>query len=341
LVFVGEKSPRLFSTSPDRRTDDPKPALARIGSILVTLLIEGVVDCGRARAYYELSTRELQRDLKKLREIGKEFGFSITTIRGGRAFLHWDRPRPSRLANGKADTTTTVARIVAALGAPIASELPEAADQAAETRNEFLSVRGPVAFDRELVNATYAALKSASARHARVEFEYKPNNGARSLRRVEPYHAIVRSGRTYLLGYDLDRRAWRKFALDAISGKIRLAGTFTPRRIPDEYLASRAVGWFSGSERVDVTIRVAAVAAGAIRSLAWAEDQKIEPLDDGGLELTLGFCDLGEAVRWTLSFGDAAVLIAPPQAVALARHTIDRLAGAYAAESGVHRRRTG
>jgi len=141
---------------------------------------------------------------------------------------------------------------------------------------------------------------------------------------------------------NLDRRAWRKFALDAISGKIRLAGTFTPRRVPDEYLAARAVGWFSGSERVAVTVRVAAIAAAAVRSLEWGEDQRIEPLEDGGLEVTLGFCDLGDAVRWALGFGDAAIVVSPPQAVALARHTIERLADAYNEESGARRtRRTG
>jgi predicted DNA-binding transcriptional regulator YafY len=326
--------------STDRRTDDPSPSLARIGSILVKLLIDGTLDCAKTRAYYDLSVREMQRDLRKLREIGKTNGFSITKIRGGRAFLHWDRPRPSRLLD-RADDATTIARIIAALGAPIASELPEVAS-GAEPRDGFLHVRGPVALDRDRVQATYAALKSASAGPARVEFSYKANNGVRSLRRVEPYHAIVRNGRTYLVGYDLDRRAWRMFALDAISGKIRLAGTFTRRRVPDEYLADRAVGWFVGSDRIDVTIRVAAVAAAAVRSRAWGDDQRIEPLEDGGLEVTLGFCDLGEAVRWALSFGDAAMVVAPPQAVALARHTIERLADAYGDESAAQRsRRTG
>jgi len=148
-----------------------------------------------------------------------------------------------------------------------------------------------------------------------------------------PYHVVVRVGRCYLVGYDLARRDWRYFALDAMNGPLRKMGTFKPRVVPERFLAERAVGWISGTGNVDVTIRLSPVVAASVTSRTWQHAQCCVERLDGSTDLSLTFGDLGEAVRWALSFGPEARIIAPANAIAFARETIDRLAQAYADET--------
>jgi predicted DNA-binding transcriptional regulator YafY len=196
-------------------------------------------------------------------------------------------------------------------------------------RKGFLHVREALPRNGQRVADVFSFLKEAAAGPARVEFSYKPARGARAVRQVEPYHAVVRSGRCYLVGYDLGRRDWRHFALDAVTGPMRKVGTFTPRAVPERFLAARAVGWIHGADPIDVTIRLSPVVAAAVTARTWQATQRTVERPDGSVDISLALSDLSEAVRWAFSFGPEAVVIAPAQAVSLARQTIDRLARAY------------
>jgi predicted DNA-binding transcriptional regulator YafY len=319
------------------RTDAPSRTVARIGWILLTLLYDGVVDYAACIDRFGISRREFQRDLLKIREIGRGHGFTVSHITGGRVLLHASARRIERLSAKTRDVTATLGRIAAALGGPIERELRGAiGSEKVDPHRGFLHVREATPRESERVAGACAFLEEAAAGPARVEFSYKPARGARAIRRVEPYHVIARSGRYYLVGYDLMRRDWRQFALDAITGPMRKEGTFTPRAVPERFLAEHAVGWIRGSAALDVTIRLSPVVAAAVTSVIWQSGQRVARWPDGSAEITLAFEDLGEAVRWSLRFGAEAIVIAPPEAVAFARETVDGIARAYA--SGVARK---
>lgn len=316
---------------PRRRSDALSDSVARIGWMLVMLLTHGVMDVAQCEDVFRRSRREVQRDLRQLRTFGKDFGFSITPVRGGRVFLHSKNGGIARLSRRSGNAAATLARIAAALGAPVEGELRDAIGQicAIGESDGFLHLREAAPRDAARVTETFALLKAAAAAHARVEFPYTTSQRNTAVRTVEPYHVIVRSGRSYLVGYDLGRRDWRKFALDAIGRPIRKVGTFTRRIVPPHLLADRAVGWFSGSVRIDVTVRFSALVAAAVTGQQWQREQRVTPLADGGAEIVLAFADLGEAVRWALRFGPEAAIVAPPEAVALARGIVERIARTY------------
>lgn len=318
-----------------KRKDTPSAHVARIGWILVTLLCERVVDYGTCIDRFGISRREFQRDLLKIREMGKERGFSVSRIMGGRVFLHAPEGFVGRLSVKNDDALDTLSRIAAALGGPIERELRKAiGERSVDQRHGFLHVRDVLPNDSEHVGGVFAFLKEAADGPARVEFSYKPARGARAVRRVEPYHVVARSGRYYLVGYDLRRRDWRYFALDAISGPMSKDGTFQRQTVPERFLVERAVGWIHGSAPIEMTVRVTSVVAASIAARTWQHDQRVVSLDDGGAEITLGFDDVGEGVRFALGFGAEALVVAPPEAVAAARQIADSIAARYAEAAG-------
>ncbi len=331
---MSKSAGRPYGKLARKRTDAPSDHLARIAWILVTLLTDGALEYAACIDRFGISRREFQRDLHKLREIGKSCGFTISAITSGRVLLQVSSRRIERLSAKSRDQMATLARIAEALGGPVERELRAAVgDAPVDRRAGFLHVRGPVPNDGGRVTGVYTFLEEAAAAAARVEFWYTPAHALRASRRVEPYHVVLRSGRYYLVGYDLARRDWRFFALDAIAGPMRKDGTFMPRLVPERFLAERAVGWIRGSRTVDVTIRVSPRVVAAVTACSWQREARVATLPDGGADITLSFDDLGEAVRWTLSYGAEVVVVAPPDAVALARRTLGEIAGAYAGEA--------
>lgn len=204
----------------------------------------------------------------------------------------------------------------------------------ADPRAGFLQVREPLPATSDHVTRRFEELKAAAAGPARVEFDYTPAKGARARRRVEPYHIVARSGRYYLVAYDLARRDWRLFAVDAIGDAIVREGTFTRRTVPERFLSERAVGWITGPRGGDVTVALSALIAVAVGARTWQQGQRFTFTPDGGAQITLRFEDLSEAVRWALQFGTEATVVGPPEAVLLALETAARIAQAYALAVG-------
>ncbi len=313
-----------------RHTDAPALHVARLGWMLLTLLGDGVLECADCMHRFGISRRQLQRDLRDLRKIGESQGLVIEPTKGGRVFGYYTGRRAASYVTRNRSAAQTLARIATALGGPAESEMREAiGETSADMRGGFLHLREVAPSDRGRLAKVFAFLKDAAGGPARVEFFYTPARGSRGVRRVEPYHVIARAGRYYLLAYDLERRDWRQFALDAIGGPWRKIGTFTRRAIPERMLTERAVGWIRGAQSTEVTIRVSALIAAAVGSRTWQREQRVLQLPDGGAEITMSFEDLNEAVRFALGFGTEAVVLSPPEAVALARETVAKIARAY------------
>lgn len=314
-----------------RRADAPSEHVARIGWMLITLLCDGVLEYARCIDLFGISPRQFQRDIRQIRDLGRPHGFAISPSKGGRVFLSAAPRRAVTLGSKSRNVTAALARLAAAFGGPIAREMQDAIGEiAADPRAGFLQVREPLPAASDRVTRCFEELKAAAAGPARVEFIYTPAKGARARRRVEPYHIVARSGRYYLVAYDLARRDWRLFALDAIGDAIVREGTFTPRAVPERFLSERAVGWMTGSKGGDVTVRLSALIAAAVGARMWQRGQRFVCLPDGGAQITLAFEDLNEAVRWALQFGTEATIAAPSEAVLLARETAARIAQAYA-----------
>jgi predicted DNA-binding transcriptional regulator YafY len=72
----------------------------------------------------------------------------------------------------------------------------------------------------------------------RIRFGYVAASGAPSRRHVEPHRLVSLGRRWYLVGYDLDRQAWRSFRLDRLTEPAGSGARFRPRELPAENAAA-------------------------------------------------------------------------------------------------------
>jgi predicted DNA-binding transcriptional regulator YafY len=164
-----------------------------------------------------------------------------------------------------------------------------------------------------------------------VSFEYDPGKGAKTTRRVEPYRLLIRSGSYYLVGYDLEKKGWRFFALDRICSVPTRAGTIQRlRQVPPAYESSDTIGFFKSSgAAIVVTVELTPAVAASATSRRWQAAQCVEQLPGGHARISFEVTEIGEVVRWALGFGREARIVGPPEAVEIARKTIVDIAAAY------------
>jgi predicted DNA-binding transcriptional regulator YafY len=156
-----------------------------------------------------------------------------------------------------------------------------------------------------------------------VRFRYRPGVAPAEERTVDPYRVIVRSGRYYLVGYDVTRRDWRLFALDAILGLPAKAGSIrTDRPVPEAYTNTDVLGFIKDPGRaVAVTVEFSAKVAAAA-SRFWQRDQRIEKaLRRPGSPHRVGLRSGGGG----RSDGADARVVSPPAAVQAARDLAEQL----------------
>jgi predicted DNA-binding transcriptional regulator YafY len=321
-----------FGQGRARSKDEPSLAAFRKIALLVDLVRHRTVVADTYQRKWSINARTLQRDLTQLRRIGARLGFRISSRDNSRIELT-SFERPARRTTGDA-AEPLIARLGAAFGEPLLRQLGELATDG-DANTSFLHFAAPLILDgsrvADVTNAVRDAMRSESG-PCRMRFRYIGRDGTTSERTVEPAHITVRSGRYYLVAYDVDRRAWRVFALDMIDGTPRRAGSIAQRRpVPAAYANDDAIGFIRGGERVhDVVVEIAAPLAASVASRVWQERQIVQHLPNGRARITLHVTDPAEVVRWAFGFAPDARIVAPPDAVRLAA----QLAHALAREHG-------
>ena len=90
--------------------------------------------------------------------------------------------------------------------------------------------------------AAVGTLADAVAQSARVAFTYTDQHDRASERVIAPHRHILRGGRWYVVGFDIDRDDWRLFRLDRMREVRALPGVFAAREFPfasvEEWLTS-------------------------------------------------------------------------------------------------------
>ncbi|MCK7621812.1 WYL domain-containing protein [Streptomyces sp. RS10V-4] len=81
-------------------------------------------------------------------------------------------------------------------------------------------------------SAALGVIADAVAHHGRIEFHYTDRRNRTSTRLVEPYRYILRTGRWYLIAFDLGRDDWRAFCLDRMTDLTPVPGTHRPHEFP-------------------------------------------------------------------------------------------------------------
>ena len=301
--------------------------------MLLVLIREGFVTYDWYRRSFELSSRQFARDLRHLRQIGAGLDVRISNQVEGRArLISIAGKNRLRDVDGAPDHRVMIQIIARALGTPVARQLGITDDAAPDSRR-FLAFALPTLVEGSAVATTFEALRAAHARNARLRFRYRSGK-TQAVREVEPYRVLVRSGRYYLIAFDVaPRKGWRYFALDQIVGPLSRAGTFKPRPLPSSYRDTDTVGMLQGGPAIEVTVRLSPVVAASATSRLWQKTQRVRQRPDGSADITFTVNDAGEAVRWALGFGAEAEVVAPESAVQSARDIATALQRRYARAS--------
>jgi predicted DNA-binding transcriptional regulator YafY len=117
-----------------------------------------------------------------------------------------------------------------------------------------------------------------------------PEGRQRPLRRAEPHHLVARSGRWYLVAWDLDREDWRIYRADRIAPRTHAGPTFRPRELPGGNVRTFVASRFKGSEGADVWPCTGEVILDLpARDVSpYVGDGVVEELPDGRSRVTLG-----------------------------------------------------
>lgn len=165
-----------------------------------------------------------------------------------------------------------------------------------------------------------------------LAFEYKKLGGSQhESRRVQAYHLGCVENQWYLFGFDLGRQQLRTFALPRMR-KVRDTGARFKR--PADFSISKhlgdSFGVFKGKARHRVRIHFDEFASRLVGERQWHPSQKIKPLRNGELELTLELGSLEEIERWILSWGAHARVLEPRALVDQVCGVVERIAKTYA-----------
>lgn len=167
----------------------------------------------------------------------------------------------------------------------------------------------------------FGRLAEAVVRRREVAFGYRKLGGERTEpRRLQPYHLGEVDQCWYVIGRDLDRGALRTFALPRIRGLKVLKTQF---EVPDDfdgvaYLGSSFGVWVDPERpgfKQEVRIELSGYAAQLVQERRWHPSQQVSPLNARSTRVEVRFevGRLEELVRWTLSWGGKAKVLAPAE----------------------------
>jgi predicted DNA-binding transcriptional regulator YafY len=214
-----------------------------------------------------ISDRTVRRDVDRLRELG----YRIRAIKGPDGGYRLDAG--SELPPLLFDDDQAVALAVALQTVGLAGTgFEEPAARALATVRQVMPARlrhridalrvtavpeSRAADEQPVATDVLVALGSAVRAREVLRFDYgsdhpESEGTLRPPRRVEPHHLVTRSGRWYLVAWDLDREDWRTYRADRITPRTHAGPTFEPRPLPGGDVRTFVAGRFKGSDGADV-----------------------------------------------------------------------------------------
>ncbi|MDF0644300.1 MAG: transcriptional regulator [Nitrospira sp.] len=159
---------------------------------------------------------------------------------------------------------------------------------------------------------TIDRLTQAIAKKRTVQMRYYSASRLRMTRReIDPYRLWYASGGLYLVGYCHLRKEPRMFAVERMH-VVTL--TDHPYQMPLgfdlEAFVQNALTVMRGRP-IAVTLRFDRATAAWAKDRLWHPSQKVAPLKNGGMTMTLTVADSRELVGWVLSFGSGVRVIRP------------------------------
>lgn len=285
------------------------------------------------------STRSLRRYLAILAEAG--FPWHFDRVGGAYRFAGGYSLKRLDLNNGELFGLVALRSLGASIGGTIGTSIDDLTEKlvgtAGRTAKARVDSRSPVAFRLSEIRLdergerAFALLSAAERALRTVTFDYRDKDGNFTRRTVDPYGFIISSGRVYCVGYDHDRSDKRTFAIDSVIDAVTLAKTFAkPEGFDIErYAAGSISGVLHRGETRDVKVRFAPRVAKAAIAARVVSERRVEPRDDGSVDISYTVSDVDELVRWVLGWGSEAEIVAPQDVRARIAALLDTVSAKY------------
>jgi proteasome accessory factor B len=179
----------------------------------------------------------------------------------------------------------------------------------------------------------FGNLAEAVMQRSEVEFLYRKLGSEESeKRRIQPYHLGEVDQCWYLIGRDCDRDGLRTFALPRLKAlKIRKERFEVPTHFDGAAYLGTSFGIWTDPDNPDhrqcVRIELRNYAARMAQERRWHPSQQILSLNEKASKVEIRFevGRLEEVMRWVLSFGSQAKVIAPPELVKMVRNEVSEM----------------
>jgi len=164
-----------------------------------------------------------------------------------------------------------------------------------------------------------------------VEFDYLSLRASKpERRRAAPYHLACINNQWYLIAGDQARGELRTFALTRIDGVKNLKIPFErPADFSVSKMLSGSFAAFEADRTEQVRICFDPFAARLVSERQWHKSQKIRPIEQGGIELTMRVGIAPDLESWILGWGDHAEVIEPADLRNRISATIRSMAARY------------
>src|SRR5262245_35975925 len=166
-----------------------------------------------------------------------------------------------------------------------------------------------------------------------LRFEYRDHGGVSGRRTAEPYRLVHADRRWYLVGWDVDRDAWRTFRADRLRPIAPAGARFSPRQPPDPDVARYAAEAITTDVyRYQASVEIHGPAA-AVAQRIGPTIGVIEPIDSERCILRTGAHSLDDLVAWIAVIGFDFEVLEPNELIDHLDVVIGRLSRARQASA--------
>lgn len=304
----------------------------RLVSIIMTLLHKERVGAQELADMFEVSPRTIYRDIDAINMAGIPIR-SISGVGGG--FEIMPGYKVDKAVFSAADLSAILMGLCSLSGMIQGNELANAlakvksfipagrANEIAVKANQICIDLSPWSGSRDL-QPYLQMIKAALEAHRLLSFAYIAHHGKQSVRTVEPYQLVLKSGHWYFYGYCRSRNDYRLFRLSRMSELQIRQETFVPRDCPKPMLDFEKM-----QETMQTEIKLRIHKSVLDRVLEFCTYDRFIPDGDAHYIVNFPFIENEYYYDILLSFGDKCECLAPSHIRANMKQRICGIAAIY------------
>ena len=288
----------------------------------------------------EVTTRTIQRDIEKLRDLGAPIEYDRRRHGFFYADMSWSLPS-IHLTEGDLMALMVGDRALEGYrNSPWYDELQSVFERLTTLLPEKVTVSSQDLIAHVSVitdpvtridKTVWATVREGLYKSRTIAIHYKaPSHNDTVVRIIDPLHLVGHRGEWYLLCWSHHHEEVRIYALFRIKqARLRKEVFSRPEGFAPENYIDPSFGIFVNEETVDIAVRFDGEAAQKIPERRWHYDQEVERLPDGGIIVRFRTNQQSQVLFWVSQWGPNAEILEPAELRERARKWFTETAARY------------